>query len=146
MNPDQPTFQGRHSQLSDAVLRAYYDVYNELGSGFLESVYHSALMVALLDNGLKAIIQAPLPVYFRGRVVAEFRADILVENLMLLELKAAHALDRTHFGQILNYLKATTIEVGFLLNFGPKPEFKRFMLDNQQKKIRVNPCESVVSS
>ena len=141
MNTDRTRFEGKHSGISDLVLKAYFSVYNELGSGFLESVYHAALEIALLELGLKVVSQAGLPVYFRGKVIAEFRADLLVEGKVLLELKAVHALDRVHYGQVLNYLKATEIEVAFLLNFGPKPEFKRFLLDNEEKKIRVHPCE-----
>ena len=145
MNTEKTGFQGKHSQLSDVILRVYFDVYNELGSGFLESVYHAALESALIEAGLKVISQAAVPVYFRGKVIAEFRADLMVERKILLELKSVQALDRSHYAQVLNYLKSTQIEVGFLLNFGTKPEFKRFLLDNEQKKIRVHPCESVVS-
>lgn len=145
MSTDKTRFEGKHSALTDLVLRAYYDVYNELGSGFLESVYHSALESALVDAGLNFVSQAPIPVYFRGRMVGEFKADILIERRVLLELKAVNALDRSHHAQVLNYLKSTEIEVALLLNFGAKPEFKRFLLDNEQKKIRTAPRESVVS-
>ena len=150
MNTDQKLvkdpFAGRHSETTDRVLTAFYEVYNELGSGFLESVYHSALMVALAEQGLDVASQVMVPVYFRGRTVGEFRADIIVNNKVLLELKAAQMLDRVHEAQVLNYLKATSIEVALLLNFGPKPNFRRILLDNDQKKIRVNPRSSAVSS
>ncbi len=131
--------------LTDMILRAYYDVYSDLGSGFLESVYHAAMESALLEAGLHVASQVPIPVYFRGKIVSEFKADLLIEHKVLLELKAVNALDRNHHAQVLNYLKSTPLEVALLLNFGTKPEFKRFLLDNEQKKIRVVPCESVVS-
>jgi len=145
MSTDKTRFEEKHSTLTDVALRAYYDVYNELGSGFLESVYYSALESALLEAGLHVASQVPIPVYFRGRIVGEFKADLLIERRVLLELKAVNALDRSHHAQVLNYLKSTEIEVALLLNFGAKPEFKRFLLDNEQKKIRIAPCESVVS-
>jgi GxxExxY protein len=125
--------------LTEKIIRAFYEVYNELGQGFLESVYESALMIALRDAGLRAEQQVPVQVYFRNELVGDFRADIIVEGCVLLELKAARAIDSAHEAQILNYLRATPIEVGLLLNFGPKPEFKRFAFDNLRKQIRANP-------
>jgi GxxExxY protein len=145
MNTDKTEFQGKHSGVTSVVLKAYYDVYRELGSGFLESVYHSAIEAALVDAGLSLASQVEIPVYFRGKKISGFKADLVVEGLVLVELKAVHALDRTHHAQVLNYLKATALEVALLLNFGGKPEFKRFVLDNEEKKIRVVPRESVVS-
>jgi len=140
------TFSGKHSDTTDRVLKVFYEVYNELGGGFLESVYHSALMIALAEDGLSVASQVAVPVYFRGRIVGDFRADLIVNDEVLLELKATQILDRVHEAQALHYLKATKIEVALLLNFGPKPQFKRLLLDNDQKKIREYPCESVVSS
>jgi GxxExxY protein len=118
-------------------------VYNELGYGFLESVYEKSLQIALNATGLKAFTQIEIPVLFRGQSVGDFTADVLVEGCVLLELKAAKALDRAHEAQLLNYLRATEIEVGLLLNFGLKPEFKRLIFDNPRKAIRGNPCSSV---
>ena len=150
MNTDQRQekahFAGKHADLTDRVLRAFYEVYNELGSGFLESVYHTALALALKQTGLDVTSQVGIPVYFRGHVVGDFRADLIVNGDVLLELKALQTLDRIHEAQVLNYLQATAIEVALLLNFGPKPQFKRFLLDNQQKGIGVHPRESVVVS
>ena len=140
------SFAGKHSAITDRVLKVFYEVYNELGSGFLESVYHSSLLVALVEEGLQVASQVPVPVYFRGQIVRDFRADLVVNSEVLLELKAMQALDRVHEAQVLNYLKATRIEIALLLNFGPKPQFKRLLPDNDQKKIRDYPCESVVSS
>ena len=145
MNTDRTRFEGKHSSLTSVILRAYYDVYSELGSGFLESVYHAAMESALRDAGLTVASQVQMPVYFRGKAISEFKADLVVERSVLVELKATASLDRSHHAQVLNYLKATQLEVALLLNFGAKPEFKRFLLDNEQKKIRVHPCESVVS-
>jgi GxxExxY protein len=91
------------------------------------------MLIALREAGLKAETQVPIAVYFRGNRVGDFRADLMVENAVLLELKAARALDSSHEAQLLNYLRATQIEVGLLLNFGVKPEFKRLAFDNERK-------------
>ena len=99
----------------------------ELGSGFIESVYEKALQIALLQKGIAAERQIPLHVSFRGAVVGDFTADMIIEGKVLLELKAADALTNQHFAQLLNYLKATGIEVGLAINFGtPKIQFRRF--------------------
>ncbi len=133
----------KHGDLTDGIIRVFYGVYNELGYGFLESVYQSALVIALAEAGLNAQSQVPIPVWFRGRMVGEYRADLLVDNTILLELKAARALEKSHEAQLLHYLRATDIEVGLLLNFGMRPQFRRLLFDNNRKKIRENPCESV---
>jgi GxxExxY protein len=133
-----------HKATTDKIIRAYYDVYNELGHGFLESVYEEAFAIALTEAGVAFQRQVPLPVSFRGRLVGEYRADMVVQGCVLVELKAVTQMIESHYAQLLHYLKATSIEVGLLFNFGSRPEFKRILLDNSQKKIRVNPCESVV--
>jgi GxxExxY protein len=138
------TFRGLHSETSEKVIGVFFDVYNELGGGFLESVYQEALRIALVQAGLRVAIEVPVPVYFRGQVVGNFRADLVVDDCILLELKAVSAFDGAHDGQVLHYLRATTFEVGLLLNFGPRPQFRRFILEEQKKKIRVLPRESVV--
>ncbi len=115
-----------HDDLTGKVLGACFEVSNELGSGFLESVYEKALLVALTDVGLQADSQVPLKVVYRNTVVGDFYADIVVEGTVLLELKAVKALAPEHIAQVLNYLKATGIEVGLLVNFGsPKLEYRR---------------------
>src|SRR5580692_7846249 len=144
--PRSGHFNGLHSDLTDTVLKMFYEVYNELGGGFLENVYHKALAMALQQAGLSVETEVPVHVYFRGVAIGDFFADITVNRRVLVELKAVSTLDGAHHSQILNYLRATDFEVGILLNFGPKPQFKRFLMDNQKKKIRVNPCESVVAS
>ncbi|HTZ98442.1 MAG TPA: GxxExxY protein [Terriglobales bacterium] len=133
----------KHAELTARIIGIFYDVYNELGYGFLESVYQEALVVALSEAGFTVDRQVPLPVWFRGRKVGDFRADLLIEGKVLLELKSARTLESSHEAQLLHYLKSTVIEIGLLLNFGAKPQFRRLLFDNERKKIRGNPCESV---
>lgn len=117
----------KHEELTEKILAACFEVSNELGPGFLESVYEKALLVALQEKGLKAQAQRPLKVVFRGMSVGDFFADIIVDDVILLELKAVKALAPEHLAQVINYLKATNVEVGFLVNFGnPKLEYRRF--------------------
>jgi GxxExxY protein len=116
-----------HEELTEKILKACFEVSNELGCGFLESVYEKALLIALAEADLKAQSQTPLKVMFRGQTVGEFFPDILVEDTVLLELKAVKTLMPEHLAQVMNYLKATGLEVGFLINFGnPKLEYRRF--------------------
>lgn len=116
-----------HEDLTEKILKACFEVSNELGSGFLESVYQKALLITLAENGLKAKSQFPLKVMFHGQTVGEFFPDIIVEDVVLLELKVVKTLAPEHLAQVMNYLKATGIEVGFLVNFGnPKLEYRRF--------------------
>ena len=116
-----------HEELTEIILKACFEVSNELGCGFLESVYEKALLLALAEKGLKAQSQIPLKVMFHGQTVGDFFPDILVEDIVLLELKAIKSLAPEHSAQVINYLKATGIEVGFLVNFGnPKLEYRRF--------------------
>jgi GxxExxY protein len=125
-----------HRDLTEKIIGAFYDVYNELGFGFLESVYHQAMLIALADAGLFAESEVKLRVYFRGRVVGEFDADIFVERKVILELKAVDEFSSAHEAQTLNYLKASDLEVGLLLNFGPKPRIKRLAFSNERKRSR----------
>jgi len=127
----------KHGLLTDQILKVFYDVYNELGHGFLESVYHRSLVLALESTGLKVCSRVAIPVWFRGHEVGRFEADVLVENCVLLELKAARMLDLSHRAQLMNYLRATEIEVGLLLNFGERPEFKRVVFDNLKKQQAI---------
>lgn len=133
----------KHGEITEKIIRVFFDVYNELGHGFLESVYEKSMEVALSSLQLKVCRQIEIPVWFRQHQVGDFSADMLVENCVLIELKAARALDSAHSAQLLNYLRATEIEVGLLLNFGLKPDFKRLIFDNPRKSIRGNPCLSV---
>lgn len=122
-----------HKQITYKIIGVFYDVYNELGHGFLESVYQKSLGLALQAVGLDVCWPIAIPVWFRGQQVGQFEADMLVERSVLLELKAVRALDGSHQAQLLNYLRATDIEVGLLLNFGVRPEFKRLLFDNSRK-------------
>lgn len=116
-----------HEDLTGKILEASFEVSRELGAGFLESVYEKALLVALRQKGLKAESQVPLEVKFRGVLVGDFFVDILVERKIIVELKTVNALSKENFAQVINYLKATGIEVGLLINFGnPKIEYRRF--------------------
>jgi GxxExxY protein len=133
----------RHAALTERVIGVFYDVYSELGHGFLESTYAEAMVVALTQSGLDAIREVSVPVWFRGTKVGQYFADVLVNDIVLLELKAARTLERAHEAQLLHYLRATKIEVGLLLNFGIRPQFRRLLFDNERKTIRGNPCESV---
>jgi GxxExxY protein len=129
--------QLRHEALTRQILGTFFEVYNELGGGFLESVYKEAMSLALTQRGISFEREAPLSVSFRGVVVGSFRADLLVGNKVLVEFKALAALDRSHTAQVLNYLRATELEVALLLNFGPKPLFKRLAFDNSRKCLRL---------
>jgi len=123
----------KHRELTQKIVGVFYEVYNELGHGFLESVYQKSLILALNEAGLMVHSPVDIPVWFRGRQVGDFEADVLVEKCVLLELKAASAIHNSHQAQLLNYLRATDIEIGLLLNFGVKPEFKRLVFDNLRK-------------
>jgi GxxExxY protein len=116
-----------HQKLTEIILGTCFEVMNELGGGFLESVYEKALLIALRDKRVAAQSQVPLSVLFRGEKVGEFFADIVVEGKVIIELKTAKAIAPEHQAQIINYLKATGMEVGLLVNFGPtKLEYRRF--------------------
>ena len=125
-----------YRELLYQIIGVYYDVYNELGHGFLESVYQKSLGLALQSAGLNACWPIAIPVRFRGHEVGHFEAHMLIEKCVLLELKATRALDRSHVAQLRNYLRATDIEVGLLLNFGLRPEFRRLLFSNSGKIIR----------
>ena len=115
-----------HEELTGKILEASFEVIRELGAGFLEGVYQNALLVALRQKGIKAEPRVPLLVRFRGEVVGEYFADLLVEGKVIVELKAVKTLAPEHQAQVINYLKATGIEVGLLINFGnPKLEYRR---------------------
>jgi GxxExxY protein len=122
-----------HRETSEAIIRSFFHTYNRLGMGFLESVYQRALALELRINGHGVIEEAPVTVYYRGMVVGHFRSDLLVDNTVMLELKAAKRIHSRHYLQLHNALRASTVELGLLLNFGLKPEFKRIILMNHHK-------------
>ena len=120
-------------ELIDVILTQFYRVYNDLGYGFLERVYQNALYFALTNEGLKCEVEKPIKVYHDGHVVGDYRADLLVEDCVILELKACEDINPAHEAQLINYLKATEIEVGYLLNFGKKAKFSRKVYSNNRK-------------
>ena len=123
----------KHSEITEAIIKAYYNVYNKLGYGFLEKVYENALIIELNNLGLKAEKQIAIKVFYEGKEVGNYFADLIVNDSVIIELKAAESLREEHEAQLLNYLKATEIEVGLLLNFGSKAQFKRKVFSNQYK-------------
>ena len=126
----------KHKELTDKILNVFFKiVYPELGYGFNEKVYENAMTIALTETGLLVKQQGKIDVNFRGQVVGEYYADLIVNDLVIVELKAVNRLNIEHEAQLLNYLRATPYEVGLLLNFGPKPEFVRKIFDNERKTI-----------
>ena len=123
MNADFQDF--KYKELTGQIIKIFFRVYNKLGYGFLEKIYENALMIELKEEKIHAVAQAPIQVCYKGQILGEYFADILAENKIIIEIKAAKFLVEEHEAQLLNYLKATNIEVGLLLNFGPKPEFKK---------------------
>jgi len=130
--PKKP-FEGKYADLSEKIIKIFYQVHNELGFGFSEKVYQKAFAIALLESGFKVGEQIAIKVYYHGQVVGEFFADMVVNGVILLELKSVDTIVDEHEAQLLNYLKATEIEVGYVLNFGKSATFKRKVLDNERK-------------
>jgi GxxExxY protein len=126
----------KHKDLSEKIIMAFYNVYNRLGYVFLERVYENALMIELERIGVSAKSQWPIQVYYAEEIVGEYCADILADAKIIVEIKAVKKLALEHEAQLLNYLKATQIEVGLLLNFGPKPEVMRRAFDNLRKQVK----------
>ena len=124
-----------HKGLTDKIISCFYEVYNTLGFGFLEKVYENAMMAVLAEKRLQAKSQQPIKVYFKGSLVDDYHADIIVEDTIIVELKAVERLAEEHEHQLINYLKATNIEVGLLLNFGKKPEIRRKIFTNNRKQM-----------
>jgi GxxExxY protein len=135
INADERRYS--HSELTEKIIAVFYEVYNELGYGFLESVYEEAMYRALCSRGLEVRRQVPVPVWFRGDRIGDFKADLVAAESVLIELKAARTFESAHEAQLLNYLRATPIEVGLLLNFGPRPQIRRLVFSNERKKISV---------
>ena len=123
----------KHKELTDGILKTFYEVYNELGYGFLEKVYQNSMYIELKYKGYKVEAQSKIKVYYKETEVGEYYADLMVENLVILELKAVDYIVKDFENQILNYLRSTDCEVGLLLNFGKKPEFRRKIFENNRK-------------
>lgn len=132
MNADERRF--KHEDLTQRIIGVFFDVYNELGYGFLESIYREAMRIALHTAGLQAEKEFSLAAHFRGQVIGSFKADFLVNGYVIVELKAAKELGPSHEAQALNYLRAGVLEVALLLNFGPKPQIKRLAFSNDRKR------------
>jgi GxxExxY protein len=130
-----------HKEITNKIIQWFYKVYNDLGFGFLEKVYERALFIELETSGLYCVKQKPIKVYYNEQIVGDYFADIIVNESVIIELKSAESLCEEHELQLINYLKATEIEVGLLLNFGKDPLFKRKLYTNDKKKI--NPFKSV---
>ncbi|NVN96081.1 MAG: GxxExxY protein [Bacteroidetes bacterium] len=125
-----------HKDLTERIIGVFYDVYNELGYGFLEKVYQNSMYFELLERGFSVETNKQIKVYYKGVEVGLYYADLLVDNKVILELKTSNVIIEEYENQILNYLKGTDIEVGLLLNFGAKPEFKRKVFNNSRKNLR----------
>ncbi len=123
----------KNKNLTEKIIKISYKVYNNLGYGFLEKVYENAMMIEFKRIGIPVVSQSAIKVVYESEVIGEYFADILVDNKVIVEIKAAKSLAVENEAQLLNYLKATDIEVGLLLNFGPKPDFKRKVFDNIRK-------------
>ena len=128
----------KHSELTEKIIKAFYKVYNTLGYGFLEKVYENALFIELESIGLNIKKQEPIKVYYEGKEVGVYFSDLIVEDTIIIELKAVESISEEHESQLINYLKATDLEVGLLVNFGKKPEVKR--------KVYSNNIEGIIRS
>ena len=131
----------KHAELTEQLIGIFFSTYNELGHGFLESVYEQAFSVVLAEKGIFFERQITIPVWFHGKQIGEFRADLLVDRRVLIELKTGRDIDPAWEKQLLNYLRATDVEVGLLFNFGPSAQFRRYAFENDRKNPR-NPRES----
>ena len=131
---DQDPRHFAYTDLTGAVIGVFFDVYNDLKSGYLECVYREAMVIALLEAGIDVTREVPVDVRFRGHVIAGFRLDLVVERLLVVELKAVSALTEAHRDQLVNYLRCKDLELGLLLNFGPRPEVKRAAHSNALKR------------
>ena len=131
------TAEMKHAELTEKIIGIFYSVYNELGHGFLESVYEEAMAMSLEAAGMTVTRQLTVPVWFHGRQIGDFRADLVVDDRVLVELKAVQRLEPAHDAQLMNYLKSTRFEVGLLLNFGTRPEVHRRIVGNHRKNFKL---------
>ncbi|MCB0278284.1 MAG: GxxExxY protein [Calditrichaeota bacterium] len=119
------------NEITKQIIKSFYTVYNSLGYGFLEKVYENSMILELTRQGLNASGQKKVNVFYQGQIVGEYFADIIVNDSVIIELKAIQELSQAHEAQLINYLRATRIELGLLLNFGPKPEIRRKIFDRR---------------
>ena len=125
-----------HKELTDEIIDAFFEVYDVQGYGYLERVYQNSLYLELIDRGYKVEAQKEIKIYYKSREVGVYFADLVINDLVILELKAAETLTDSHEAQLVNYLRGTAYEVGYVLNFGPKPEFSRKIFTNDRKKTK----------
>ena len=124
----------KHQELTREIIKAAQNVHNSLGNGFLEKVHHNAMVLELRKMGLDVAYEKPISVYYDGQTIGEYFADIVVADKVILEIKAVQAVNAVHEAQLVNYLKATNIEVGLLLNFGKSLEVKRKIFETARYK------------
>ena len=125
----------KYEEITEKIIQAFYKVYNTLGYGFLGSVYLNALFIELVSMGYKVEKEKKILVYYFGQIAGDYNADLIVEEVVAVELKAIETLTENNEHQLINYLKATNIEVGLILNFGKTPQVKRKIFDNDKKKM-----------
>jgi GxxExxY protein len=133
----------KHEELTEKIIKAFYKVYNTLGYGFLENVYQNALLIELVNMGLNVTKEKRIVVYYESEIVGEYNADLTVNVIVICELKTSEKLYEGNKHQLVNYLKATEIEVGLLLNFGKRPEVKRKIYDNDRKSWRTSTITQI---
>jgi GxxExxY protein len=131
MNTDSQDM--KYKELTEKIIKIFYKVYTKLGYGFLEKVYENAMMIEFKKESIPAVSQSAIKVFYENEIIGEYFADILIDNKVIIEIKASRSLGPENEAQLLNYLKGTDIEVGLLLNFGPKPEIKRNVFDDFRK-------------
>jgi GxxExxY protein len=131
-----------HQDITEKIIKSFYQVYNTLGYGFLERVYQKALLIELKKSGFTCNEEYPVKVYYDEIQVGDYRADIIVENKVIIENKASEAICEEHEFQLINYLKATEIEIGLLLNFGKKPEFRRKIFTNNKQCSEIKNADN----
>jgi GxxExxY protein len=136
-----------HAEITDKIINSFYKVHNTLGYGFLEKVYENALVIELKRAELNVLQQQNIKVFYENQIVGDYYADLIVNERIILEIKAAEGLRADNRAQLINYLKATDKEIGLLLNFGKSAEFKRVIFTNDRKDLTelqtTNPCPSV---
>ena len=131
-------------ELTRRIIKAFYNVYNTLGYGFIERVYHNAMILEIVGNGLSVEVEKPIAVYYGANVIGTFEADLVVEQRVIVELKATEKLHPAHEAQLTNYLRATDIEIGLLFNFGKLAEFKRKLFENEYKRHVVPKADESI--
>jgi GxxExxY protein len=136
-NERRSEFSGANDPFTERIIGVFYEVYNELGFGFLESVYREAMLIALDQAGFQVEAEVPVPVSFRGRLVGVFRADLVVNDKVIVELKTAESISKAHEAQVLHYLRASTMEIGLVMNFGSDARFRRVEMRNERKQKMV---------